>query len=289
MYESPVRSPRPAVRRPAQDVRWRRIPVDGTAVDYVVGGHGRPVLFLHGWGLGPAAYRAALSDLAHRGMRVYAPALPGFGGTPGLPAAERDLDGYARWVGRFVDAIGIRGPVTAVGHSFGGGVAARAAHDLPDHVDELVLVNAVGGAQWSPAGTARPIHERPLWDWMLHLHADALGARSVGQVLGAIAGSALPNVVRDPMAIWQVGHLARTADLRAELTGLAARNLPVTLLWGTGDSVIPVASFESMRAALGEPNVVMVPGNHCWPIDEPARFGEAVVRVMTTARERVSA
>ncbi|MGW0042735.1 alpha/beta fold hydrolase [Rhodococcus sp. NPDC003348] len=286
MRESTLRSPSAAFQRPTQDVRWRRVPVDGTTVDYAVGGHGRPVVFLHGWGLGPAAYRPALRELAHRGVRVYAPALPGFGGTPELPAGERDLDGYARWVGRFVDAIGIRGPVTAIGHSFGGGVAARAAHDLPDHIGELVLVNSVGGAQWSPA---RPIHERPLWDWALRLQADALGSRSVGQVVGAIAGAAVPNVLRGPGAIWRTGHLARTADLRPELARLAERGLPVTLLWGTADAVIPEASFESMRAALGDPKVVMVSGNHCWPIGDPTRFGDAVGRVLAPSREQVPA
>lgn len=287
MHEST--SPSVAVRRPTQDVRWRSVPVDGTQVDYAVGGHGRPVVFLHGWGLGPATYRPALRELAHRGLRVYAPALPGFGGTPELPEGQRDLDGYARWVGRFVDAVGIRGPVTAVGHSFGGGVAARTAHDLPDHVEELVLVNAVGGAQWSPSGTVRPIHERPLWDWALRLQADALRSRSVGQVVGAVAGSAVPNVLRGPMALWRTGHLARTADLRPELARLAERGMPVTLLWGTGDTVIPEASFESMRAALGDPNVVMVSGNHCWPIGDPTRFGDAVGRVLAPSWAQVSA
>ncbi|MFD4294290.1 alpha/beta fold hydrolase [Rhodococcus sp. NPDC058505] len=289
MHESPPRNSSAAGHRPAQDLRWRQVRVDRSAVDYAVGGHGRPVVFLHGWGLGPAPYRAALRELAHRGVRVYAPAMPGFGGTPELPQGERDLDGYARWVGRFVDAIGIRRPVTAIGHSFGGGVAARAAHDLPDHVEELVLVNSVGGAQWTSEGAARPIGERPLWDWALRLQADALGSPSLSQIVGALAGDALPNVLRDPMAVWRAGHVARTADLRPELIRLAERRLPVTLLWGTADSVIPEASFDSMRAALGDPNVVMVPGNHCWPIGEPDRFGETVGRVLSRCREQVSA
>lgn len=289
MYEFALPSSPTDVRRPSHDIRWRQVRVDRKPVAYAVGGHGRPVVFLHGWGIGPATYQAAIRELAHRGMRVYAPAMPGFGGTPELPAGERDLDGYARWVGRFIDQVGIRGPVTVVGHSFGGGVATRTAHDLPDHVDELVLVNSVGGATWSQSGIDRPIHERPLWDWMLRLQVDAIGSRSIGQVVGAVAGVALPNVLRAPMALWRSGHVARTADLRPELAQLAERGLPVTLLWGTGDTVIPVASFESIRAALGDPEVVMVPGNHCWPIGEPGRFADAMTRVLFRERESVPA
>ncbi|GAA4486403.1 alpha/beta hydrolase [Rhodococcus olei] len=294
MYESAqfdpaIPTPRAAVLRPTADLRRRRVDVDRSAVEYLVGGHGRPVVFLHGWGVAPATYQGAVRELAQRGARVYAPAMPGFAGTRALPDGERDLDGYARWVGRFIDEVGIRGPVTVVGHSFGGGVAARAAHDLPDHVEEVVLINAVGGAQWSQSGVARPIHERPLWDWMLRLQADALGSRSVGQVVGAVAGTALSNMLRDPMAVWRSGHLARTVDLRPQLAELAERGLPVTLLWGTSDTVIPVESFESMRAALGDPHVVMVSGNHCWPIDDPARFGEAMSRIFARSREAVPA
>ncbi|MFF0815818.1 alpha/beta fold hydrolase [Rhodococcus sp. NPDC003318] len=290
MYEFAVPSSPTDVQPPSHDIRWRRVRVDRSPVSYAVGGHGRPVVFLHGWGIGPASYQAAIRELAHRGVRVYAPAMPGLGGTPELPTGERNLDGYARWVGRFIDEVGIRGPVTIVGHSFGGGVATRAAHDLPDHVEELVLVNSVGGAVWSSqSGIERHIGERPLWDWVLQLQADAIGSRSIGQVLGAVAGVALPNVLRAPMAVWRSAHLARTADLRPELSRLAERGLPVTLLWGTSDTVIPVASFESIRTALGDPNVVMVPGNHCWPIGEPGQFAEAMTRILVREQESVSA
>ncbi|MFC9787244.1 alpha/beta fold hydrolase [Rhodococcus sp. NPDC127528] len=289
MHEFDYGQSRPHVLRPAQDIRWRDVRVDSSEVSYGVGGHGRPVVFLHGWGLAPGAYQAALRSLAHRGVRVYAPAMPGFGGTAELPEGERDLAGYARWVGRFIDSVGIRGAVTVVGHSFGGGVAARAAHDLPDHVDSLVLVNAVGGAHWSPDGEVRPIRERPLWEWAWHLQATAFSARPFKQVVGAIAGDALPNVLRDPMAVWRAGHVARKADLRAELAQLADRGLPVTLLWGTADTVIPHVSFEAMREALGDPRVVTVAGNHCWLIGDPEGFGDAMVRVLRSERDAVSA
>ncbi|TQF68682.1 alpha/beta hydrolase [Rhodococcus spelaei] len=289
MHEFEFTTPRSHVRRPAQDIRWRDVRVDSTQVSYGVGGHGRPVVFLHGWGLAPGAYQAALRSLAGRGVRVYAPAMPGFGGTPELPVGQRNLAGYAQWVGKFIDAIGIRGPVTVAGHSFGGGVAARTAHDLPDHVDALVLVNSVGGAQWSPDGVARPIRERPLWEWLWHLQADAVSSGRFAQVVGAIAGDALPNVLRDPMAVWRTAHVARKADLRTELAELADRGIPVTLLWGTSDAVIPQVSFESMREALGDPRVVTVAGNHCWLIGDPETFGDAMTRALEPRRDVVPA
>lgn len=263
---------------------WHEARVDGEPVSYAAAGSGRTVVFLHGWGLTHRTYGRALEHLADRGVRVLAPALPGLGGTPELPAEQRSLPGYARWLGRFLDAVGVVGAVTLVGHSFGGGVAAQAAHDLPGRVEGVTLVNSVGGAAWSdgPAGV-RPIADRPLWYWGAAATGDALSVRPSAAGLAAVAVDALRNVVRSPGAFWRTAHLARTADLTSELDELAARGLPVTLLWGRGDTVIPRASFESLRARLHHAVVVTVPGHHGWLIDDPVRFGDAMAGVLATA------
>src|SRR5262245_35887916 len=102
------------------------------------------VLFLHGWALGHHSYRVALGRLARNGFQVVAPALPGFGGTADLPARRFSFKGYAEWTDAFLTAIDHAGPVAAIGHSFGGAVAIQLAHDFPDRVSRLVLVNSVG-------------------------------------------------------------------------------------------------------------------------------------------------
>ena len=81
-----------------------QIKVDGRTAFYASGGRGLPVLFLHGWGLDHRAYQRSLTRLTARGCRVIAPSMPGFGGTAALPAAERDIEGYAAWVSAFIDA-----------------------------------------------------------------------------------------------------------------------------------------------------------------------------------------
>ena len=60
---------------------------------------------------------------------------------------QRTLVGYAGWVERFLQAIGADEPVVVLGHSFGGGIATRFAHDRPERVRYLVMLNAVGDAQ----------------------------------------------------------------------------------------------------------------------------------------------
>src|SRR5437764_11069533 len=113
---------------------WKETTVSGRRAVYGVAGRGLPVLFLHGWGLGQHTYKRALKRLVHLGCQVFAPALPGFGGTADLPDRQTTFEGYAHWVDDFLRAVGVTEPVFLVGHSFGGGVAIKFAHDYSDRV-----------------------------------------------------------------------------------------------------------------------------------------------------------
>jgi pimeloyl-ACP methyl ester carboxylesterase len=261
---------------------WHTTTVDGRRAVYgMTPGAGRPVLFLHGWGLNHRSYRHALGRLARFGVRVYAPAMPGFGGTADLPSAQFSIAGYAGWVDRFLTAVGVTDPVVVIGHSFGGGVAIQLAHDAVGRVSRLVLVNSIGGSGWTDRrGRPREMRDRPLWDWGLHLQADTLSLRQLTRILPVIAADAVPNVLRSPRLLWQVGRLARDADLGAELKDLRKRRLPVTILWGRHDTVLPQAGLESMRAVLGTRAVRTVDGSHSWLLVNPGRFAEELTNIL---------
>ncbi|WP_245665082.1 alpha/beta fold hydrolase [Nocardia sienata] len=272
---------KPSPQRRFPGLRWRSIVVEGRPARYGVGGLGPCVLFLHGWGIGGRPYARPLEQLVRRGIRVYTPALPGFGGTAGLPVEHRTLAGYARWIGHFADAVGLPLPVTVVGHSFGGGVAIKAAHDLPELAERLVLVNSIGGSAWTDGrGAVRALRERPLWDWGLHLQADLLPRRQVTRVLPVILREAVPNMLRHPAGVWEAAHLARAADLARELTALAERRLPIFVVWSTRDTVIPESTSMSLRTALGDPHAITVPGGHTWLMYDPHAFGELITNVI---------
>jgi len=267
--------------READWLTWKRTEVDGRSAVYGEGGEGPTVVFLHGWGLDHKAYKRALSRLIGAGVHVVAPALPGFGGTAGLPRDAADLSGYVHWVQRFLDEVGVRGPAVVMGHSFGGGVAIRFAYDYLDRTRALVLVNSIGGSAWTHKGSAiRSMAERPLWDWGIHLPADIFPVRQARKVLPVIVAEALPNMLRDPRAFWAAAGLARRADLTDELDELRRRGLPVVVLWGKSDQIITQDSFEAMCLALGDPHVITVPGTHSWLIADPDAFGEVMTNVL---------
>lgn len=253
-------------------------------MNYGVAGTGLPVVFIHGWALGQHAYKRALKRLVHLGCRVYAPALPGFGGSAALPASACHIEGYAAWVDAFLEEVGVDEPVFAVGHSFGGAVATKLAHDYPDRVGYLVLINSVGGGTWLQAGNkVRSMAERPLWDWAVHFPCDILMRRGVATTLRAILEDAVPNLVSNPVGLWRVGVLARRTDLTADLADLKARLLPVLVLWGEGDGIIPRASFDALCAAVGSAGKV-VPGRHSWLLADPDSFGEVLANSVKVAR-----
>jgi pimeloyl-ACP methyl ester carboxylesterase len=212
-----------------------------------------------------------------------APALPGFGGTPGLPGQDFHLAGYAAWLEEFIRAVGIDEKVVIVGHSFGGGVGIRTAYDHPEVVRSLVLVNSIGGSSWKRGKVLTSIAERPLWDWGLHFPADVWPVRQATRVIPVILEDALPNLVRSPSSVVKVANMARRADLRPELEELKRRRLPVTVIWASRDGIIPKESFEAMCTAVGAPGTV-VDGSHSWLLADPGHFVEVITNDLQVAQ-----
>jgi len=273
-----------ATEAPEAPFAWRRTWVDDRPALYgVAGSDGMPVVFLHGWALGSRSYRRSIDRLVAQGCHVYAPALPGFGGTPDLPRRQFSFAGYADWVDGFLDAVGIDEKVLLMGHSFGGGVAIKVAHRSPNRVRTLVLINSVGGSTWQSGSTLKSISERPLWDWGLHFPSDIWPLAQATKVLPVILEDGLPNLLRNPAAFWKVGTLARNADLTRELEDLKTRSLPVVVVWGARDGVVPRSAFDAMCAALGSEGEV-IEGSHSWLLADPDQFGEVMTNHVEVAK-----
>ena len=261
---------------------WQRMVCDGAAVTHGTAGSGPPVLFLHGWGVGPRSYAGALGRLAEAGCAVAAPAQPGFGGTTGLDPAQRHFPGYGRWVARYLDTIAVDEPVVVVGHSFGGGVALQFAHDHPERVRAVVLCNAVGGPHRYGRSEHRPMSARPLWEWGRELGADLFGLSSVIRILPPLLEEAVPNFVQHPMAMWHVAEFVRRADLLTEAASVARRGTPLTVVWSDRDRLVPHAAFAALCDAAGVEGQV-VDGFHSWMIGDPVRFADIVWRATVEA------
>lgn len=273
----------PDVVEDSSALEWKRCWIDDRSARYGVAGEGLPVLFLHGWALGSRSYRKVVDRLVAQGCRVHVPALPGFGGSEDLPRSSFSMAGYARWVDGFCAEVGIDEPQLVIGHSFGGGVAIKLAHLFPERARSLVLVNSVGGSAWKQGRGLRSMADRPLWDWGLHFPADIWPIPQATRVIPVVLEDAVPNLVRNPRAFWRVGGLVRRVDLTHELEELKDRELPVAVLWGSRDGLVPEASFADLCRAIGSEGEV-IDGSHSWLLADPDAFGEVITNHVDVAK-----
>ncbi|HUC37293.1 MAG TPA: alpha/beta fold hydrolase [Acidimicrobiales bacterium] len=228
------------------------------------GADGPPVVFLHGWALGSRAYRRAIRRLTTRGCRVYAPALPSFGGTADLPSGSMNLDGYSHWVASFMTEVGIDEPALVIGHSFGGGVAIKLARNHPTLVRYLVLLNAIGS-----------VDARSMWEWAIGFGQEFWPVSATVAMMQAMRADLLPNFLRNPLGLARAALIAQSADLRAELAELKKAEVPVLALTSEGDRVIPRSAFEALCDTVGADHRV-VSGGHAWLLVDPDSFGEVL-------------
>jgi pimeloyl-ACP methyl ester carboxylesterase len=122
-------------------IEERNINVDGLSVRYLTGGEGSPLVLLHALGESALNWRWVLPALA-RTHRVYAMDLPGFGFSA-KPSAEYTPTFFARFIGAYLDALGLE-RTGLLGSSLGGLVALRLALSEPARVSALVLVASAG-------------------------------------------------------------------------------------------------------------------------------------------------
>ena len=104
----------------------------------------QPIVLLHGTSASLHTWDGWVAELAKE-RRVIRVDLPGFGLTGPHPAGTYGIGAYTRFVIDLMDRLGVTRAVL-VGNSLGGHVAWKTAHDHPDRVSRLILIDAAGYA-----------------------------------------------------------------------------------------------------------------------------------------------
>jgi pimeloyl-ACP methyl ester carboxylesterase len=233
------------------------VQVNGASIYYIERGpvDGPPVLLLHGFLGSTDDWTLVIDVLAAAGYRVIAFDRPPFGLSDKATSLDYSVAGQAALTLGLMDALGIE-RASLVGHSAGGAVAAQAALDAPDRVERLALVAAAIGLE---DGGGEPPDFGPL-SFITEADPDDPEAQAqlrdlVTSPLARVFAGEL--VGRDMFQLdgWEGGLLAfvrdnlNTADpLRpADLSDLP---MPVTLIWGEDDSIVPLAVGERLQEAL---------------------------------------
>lgn len=122
------------------------------------GASGAPrVLALHGWLDNAASFVPLAAQL--RGIELVALDLPGHGASAHLPpAADFTMVSAARAAFAAADALGWD-RFGLLGHSLGGAIASVMAAAMPQRIERLALVEALGALSQDEANTARHLRE----------------------------------------------------------------------------------------------------------------------------------
>lgn len=223
-----------------------KVDVDGRSIAYATLGDGEQVVVLvHGYGGDKNSWLFVQEPLSAT-RTVHAIDLPGHGDSA-KDVGDGSLDTLAGAVLGYLDARGVES-AHLVGHSLGGAVVAAVAAAAPRRVASLTLV--------APAGFGRDVNAGYLRGF-----ASASSRRELRPHLGALfadPGQVTRQLVDDLLKYKRLDGVdaALTTLLGTLLDGdrqaidagplLAAAAVPVVVVWGRQDAVLPPAGSATL-------------------------------------------
>jgi NTE family protein len=295
-------APLPApVPRDVPGLRTCVTTLHGSRVVYRTVGEGQPIVLIHGLLDSGATWRKVAPILALN-HRVIVPDLLGHGDTDGPERADYSVVSHALMVRDLLDDLGIA-QATVVGHSLGAGVALALAHACPERVERLAIVSAGGiGQELTPAlrfvaapgadFAVRAVGSRPVvatlraLSWLLSV----LGARRPAR--GVLESTRMLERLADAGRRSAFLQSARAViDLRGQKSSAMryfdTYRMPLCVLWGTRDRVIPARHAELIRAARPDAHIVLLDGvGHSPQLAQPTFVAEALHEWLGRRRPR---
>ena len=290
-----------SVREITPTLQYRTI--HGYRRAYRVAGSGPAILLIHGIGDNSTTWSTVQSKLAQR-FTVVAPDLLGHGKSD-KPRADYSVAAYANGMRDLLSVLEIDS-VTVIGHSLGGGVAMQFAYQFPQLVNRMILVGA--GGVTKEVNVALRIASLPMGSEALALLRLPLvlpALQAIGRISGGLFGSTdvgrdIPNMLRiladlpEPTASAAFARTLRAVvDWRGQVETMLVRcyltqSVPVQLIWGSKDSVIPVSHAEMAHAAMPGSQMEIFQGSGHFPFhDDPDRFVEDVQKFIESTKPAV--
>ena len=264
------------------DIEELSVLMDGTPVRYLSVGSGPAILLLHGVGAGPSEWRWLMQELSET-WRVLAPEMPYASGGNGV-CGRYAPEALVEFILSFLRAVrGARAVVA--GHSAGGLPALCLALEKQDLIRALVLIDSGGLGQ--AIHPAMIMEASPLWgDLAIRLASTPLGAMQRALLRSVLLFSS-PD--RAPKQWWtqqyrmalEPGFLQASLGALRSSTGpfgqtrifldrLPELAMPVLILWGSMDQVVPGYQALDAQSRLADGRVAFVPGcGHLPHVEKP--------------------
>ena len=234
-------------------MRGAFVDVKGHRIHYYSGGEGPPLVIVHG-----IATRAADGALIYRDLmrtrRVYALDLLGYGDSDKPSDSDYSVVTQAEIVRGFMDAVNVR-EADVMGVSMGGWIALKVVSEHPERVRRLVLV--------SSAGLAFPTTLTETT-----FSPETLDELRVSFALQTDNAAKIPTFVQrdflrrsSSKAFIVRRSMASMLTLRDALDGKLQRvTMPVLLVWGTNDRIVPFSLAARMQKEMPQAQIVALQG-----------------------------
>jgi pimeloyl-ACP methyl ester carboxylesterase len=238
-----------------------------------------PIVFLHGFGSAAAPYAPVFMRMRERTRHVYAPELPAHGLSG---PAHRDLTTASLRVaaGELFDRL-VPEPFVLVGNSMGGALSLMYAIDRPERVRALVLL--------SPAAARVPSEDWEELRSYFVLDTDSDVREFAQRVYHRVPWFLpyFPPLLRDlrhELTRPELQKLLDQVDVEDAPTAeeLATLRMPILLVWGRSDRLLPRSAREWFREKLPPHTCILEPEGwgHCPHIDDPAGLARELSRFM---------
>ena len=262
--------------RPGRHVRWRDLELRAHQADFgayrihwaETGEGDEAVALLHGLSGSSRWWARNIGALCPR-YRVLVPDVIGFGRSrlAGRLGRLPDVAGVAQVLGEWL-SFAAEGPAHLVGHSMGGQLSVHLAARAGERIKRLVLVDS--------AGLPRPLTPRHV----MRFAYEVAPPRQWGDptFLPVILGDALSA---GPMTVMRaLRHILRD-DVRPLLGEL---RMPVLLMWGERDTIIPLSHGVEMRQLIPDSRLHILRGAYHNPmVDSPDEFNTALLAFLEGA------
>ena len=264
----------------------KRLEIGGVSTALLEGGEGPPLVMLHGQGGFAVAWLRVIPRLA-ASHHVIVPDLPGLGESV-VGSGELDAERVHAWLGELIEKTCAE-PPTLVGISLGGSIAARFAVGHGASCRRVVLVDSGSLGPFRPALGAvaalirlsvRP-SEANLGRLFKQVVVDfervqaGLGERSSAFKAYGVERASTPSVQAANRRLLRLFGIRRIAE-----SDLARIRVPVALIWGRDDRVMPLRNAESASARFGWPLYVIDNCGHFSILDQPDAFIDALHAAM---------
>ncbi len=216
-------------------IQSKTINIDGLDVNYYIAGQGEPLVVIHGGGGDARTWWDNITELSKQ-YTVYAPDLPGYGGSQPLDGTYF-IPELSDFMEKFAAKLGLE-KFYLVGHSLGGGVALDYALKMPHRVRKLVLVSSLCLGR-----------EIAFWVRLLSIPAllKSVGALSLAVLKGMkwlimrMLNPALIIMPLSPASVYVGGSITTFRQQSLVLENrLSEIRVPTLLVWGAKDPIVPV-------------------------------------------------